>query len=77
MAKSESLRDKERDIETQAAYAGEGDTGSEYKNDDQYMIPTESRVDDMAVAERAVSEGKDTGGSSGPGISGGSAESTY
>ena len=75
MAKSDRLRDQEREIETEAAYASEAK--GETHGEEDFMIPEEKELDDIAVANRIVSEAKDEGGASGPGISGGEHESTY
>lgn len=68
-----SLRDQEREIETEAAYAGGGESSG--GGDEQYMYPGLDKIDDESVAERTASEAEDAGGESGPGVGGGNTES--
>jgi hypothetical protein len=59
---SESLRNQEREIETEAAYAGGGEPSP--SGDGQYLIPKGEKVDDMKVAERVMDSADDEGLSS-------------
>lgn len=74
-SKTDSLRDEEREIETEAAYAGGGEKSE--GGDGQYLMEKPKKNDDMAQAERAVSEAAEEGGASGPGISGGESSEIY
>lgn len=73
--KSDRLRDEEREVETEAAYAGEGAESED--GDEQYMIPSLEKIDDIARIESAAKEAEGPGGASGPGINGGSETELY
>ncbi len=70
MAKSEtdSLRDEEREIETEAAYAGGGKKPE--GGEGQYLMEKPKKNDDIAFAQRVVDSAADEGGASGPGAGG-------
>lgn len=72
-SETDRLRDEEREVETEAAYAGEGGSSGE----DEYLIPPLEKVDDIRRIESAAKEAEGPGGSSGPGISGGSETELY
>lgn len=59
----DEIREEEREVETEAAFAGEGPEGDD--NDHMMLMP--KKLDDEAFVERIVGEA-DAAGASGPGI---------
>lgn len=74
-SKTDELREEEREVETEAAYAGGGEEGEE--GEEQYKFESPKKTDDIAIAERVVDSAAEEGGMSGPGIEGGAPHESY
>lgn len=75
-SETDRLRNAERNVETDAAYAGGGEASESEGSESTWHLPEEKWVDDVAAANEAVSDAKESG-ASGPGQMGGESTELY